>query len=149
MNLRNPCAVLLVAATSTLGCQKTAAQSPAPAAMTEEQKTVYALGQLMGKNLQAFNLTPAELDLVKQGLADSITNPKAEFNAEAMVPKVQELARARAVVRAAEETKKGQEFADKAAAEPGATKLPSGLVYKSEKEGTGASPGASDISTSW
>jgi FKBP-type peptidyl-prolyl cis-trans isomerase FkpA len=34
---------------------------------------------------------------------------------------------------------------DKAAAEPGASKLPSGLVYTSLSEGTGASPGATDI----
>jgi FKBP-type peptidyl-prolyl cis-trans isomerase FkpA len=145
MNVRNISAMLLVAGAFSIGCQKTAAQSPAPAAMTEEQKTVYALGQLMGKNLQSFNLTPAELELVKQGLTDSITNPKAEFNAEAMVPKVQELARGRAMARAEDEKKKGQEFADKAAAETGATKLPSGLVYKSITEGTGTSPGPTDM----
>lgn len=145
MNLRNLSAILLVAGVSSLGCQKTAAQSPAPASMTEEQKTVYALGQLMGKNLQAFNLTPAELELVKQGLADSITNPKGEFNAETMMPKVQELARTRALARAEQEKKKGDEFVAKAAAEPGAQKLPSGLVYTSITEGTGASPGATDM----
>jgi FKBP-type peptidyl-prolyl cis-trans isomerase FkpA len=145
MNLRNLSAILLVAGVSSIGCQKTAAQSPAPASMTEEQKTVYALGQLMGKNLQAFNLTPAELELVKQGLGDSITNPKAEFNAETMMPKVQELARTRALARAEQEKKKGDEFVAKAAAEAGAQKLPSGLVYTSITEGTGASPGATDM----
>jgi FKBP-type peptidyl-prolyl cis-trans isomerase FkpA len=145
MNMRSVSALMLVAGVSSLGCQKTAAQSPAPSSMTEEQKTVYALGQLMGRNLQGFSLTPAELELVKQGLSDSITNPKGEFNAEAMMPKVQELARSRATARAEVEKKKGQEFADKAAAEAGASKLPSGLVYKSITEGTGASPGAADI----
>jgi FKBP-type peptidyl-prolyl cis-trans isomerase FkpA len=145
MNPRSLSAILLVAGASTLGCQKSAAQSPSPSAMTEEQKTVYALGQLMGKNLQTFNLTPAELELVKQGLADSVANPKGEFNAEQMMPKVQELARTRALARAEEEKKKGQEFVDKAAAEAGASKLPSGLVYTSITEGTGTSPGPTDI----
>ena len=145
MNPRNISAILLVAGIATLGCQKSAAQSPAPSAMTEEQKTVYALGQLMGRNLQAFNLTPAELELVKQGLADSVSNPKSDFSPETMMPKVQELARTRALARAEQEKKKGEEFVAKAAAEPGATKLPSGLVYTSITEGTGASPGPTDI----
>jgi len=145
MNSRNLSAILVVAGVATFGCQKSAAQSPAPSSMTEEQKTVYALGQLMGKNLATFNLTPAELELVKQGLADSLNNPKAEFNAEAMMPKIQEMARGRALARAEQEKKKGQEFVDKAATETGATKLPSGLVYTSITEGTGATPGPTDI----
>jgi FKBP-type peptidyl-prolyl cis-trans isomerase FkpA len=145
MNPRNLSALLLVAGITTLGCQKSAAQAPDPAAMTEEQKAVYALGHLVGKNLQAFNLTPAELELVKQGLTDSITNPKAEFDAQAMGPKIQELAKSRAMARSEQEKKKGDEYVAKAAAEPGATKLPSGLVYTSITEGTGASPGPMDI----
>jgi FKBP-type peptidyl-prolyl cis-trans isomerase FkpA len=62
-----------------------------------------------------------------------------------MMPKIQELQRSRATARAEGEKKKGQEFADKAATEQGATKLPSGLVYTSITEGTGASPGPQDI----
>ena len=145
MNTRNFSAILLVAGVFTLGCQKSAAQAPAPSAMTDEQKTVYALGQLMGRNLQTFNLTPAEVELVKQGLADSLSGNKSDFSPEQMMPKVQELARSRAVARSEVEKKKGQEFADKAAGEAGATKLPSGLVYKSITEGTGATPGPTDI----
>jgi FKBP-type peptidyl-prolyl cis-trans isomerase FkpA len=145
MNPRNLPAILVVVGAATLGCQKSAAQPPAPSAMTEEQKTVYALGHLMGKNLQSFNLTPAELELVKQGLTDSLGSAKSDFNAEQMMPKVQELARSRAMARAEQEKKKGQEYADKAATEPGATKLPSGLVYTSVAEGTGATPGPTDI----
>jgi FKBP-type peptidyl-prolyl cis-trans isomerase FkpA len=138
MNMRNLSALLLVGAVFTLGCQKSAAQAPAPSAMTEEQKTIYTLGLLVGRNLQAFDLTPAELEIVKAGVAEAVSNPKAEMGGEEMVRKVQELARTRA-------KKKGQEFADKAAAEPGAQKLPSGLVYTPITEGTGATPGPNDI----
>ena len=38
-------------------------------------------------------------------------------------------------------------FLEKAASEPGATKMPSGLVYRELKPGTGASPVASDTVT--
>jgi FKBP-type peptidyl-prolyl cis-trans isomerase FkpA len=145
MNMRNLSALLLVGAVFTLGCQKSAAQAPAPSAMTDEQKTVYTLGLLMGRNLQAFNLTPAELEIVKAGVAEAASNPKAEMGGEEMVRKVQELARTRSLAKAEVEKKKGQEFADKAATEPGAQKLPSGLVYTQITEGTGATPGPNDI----
>jgi FKBP-type peptidyl-prolyl cis-trans isomerase len=38
----------------------------------------------------------------------------------------------------------GQAYLDKAAAEPGAVKTASGLVYRELRAGTGASPSASD-----
>jgi FKBP-type peptidyl-prolyl cis-trans isomerase FkpA len=38
-------------------------------------------------------------------------------------------------------------FLEKAASEPGATKMPSGLVYRELKPGTGASPSATDTVT--
>ena len=45
---------------------------------------------------------------------------------------------------AAAERKTGQAFSDKAAKEKGATKTPSGIVIKSIKVGSGASPSATD-----
>src|SRR5207253_4524619 len=41
--------------------------------------------------------------------------------------------------------KKGQEFADKAAKEQGATKTASGVVIRTISPGTGASPGPMDV----
>jgi len=40
---------------------------------TEDQKTLYAIGLLVSRSLTAFNLTPAELEIVKQGLTDAGT----------------------------------------------------------------------------
>ena len=37
---------------------------------TEEQKTFYALGLALSQNLALFNLTPAELEFIKAGLAE-------------------------------------------------------------------------------
>ena len=55
-------ALLLAAATS--------ARAGAPELKTDDQKTLYALGLAMSQSLSSFNLTDAELDLVKAGLTD-------------------------------------------------------------------------------
>ena len=40
---------------------------------SEEQKTLYAVGLIVARQLSVFNLTPAELEIVKQGIMDSAT----------------------------------------------------------------------------
>ena len=41
-----------------------------PKTMTDEQKTLYALGALLSRNLNAFSLTDAEFATVRQGFSD-------------------------------------------------------------------------------
>jgi FKBP-type peptidyl-prolyl cis-trans isomerase len=60
------------------------------------------------------------------------------------MPKVQQLAQSRAATVAAAEKKAGQAFLEKAAAEKGATKTASGLIYSEIKPGTGEQPKATD-----
>jgi FKBP-type peptidyl-prolyl cis-trans isomerase FkpA len=59
-------------------------------------------------------------------------------------PKVRELAQSRMAAGAALEKKSGQEYAEKAGKEAGAVTSQSGLVFRSLKPGTGASPKAED-----
>ncbi len=40
---------------------------------TEEQKTLYAVGLAVAKQISVFHLTPAEFDIVKQGITDGAT----------------------------------------------------------------------------
>ena len=58
--------------TLTLAIALCAAATPAIAAepQTDEQKALYALGVAMSTNIQSFNLTDAELEFVKAGVAD-------------------------------------------------------------------------------
>ncbi len=58
--------------------------------------------------------------------------------------KVNAFASARASAGSDKEKTAGHEYAEKAAKEEGATKLPSGLVYKTLTPGNGASPAATD-----
>jgi len=115
---------------------------------TEDEKTVYALGYLMGKNIKRdFALTPAELAIFKKGLEDAAKDAPAAVKAEEYEPKIQALAGSRAKVRADKEKEKGKAFLEKAAMEKGAQKLPSGVIYQELKAGTGTSPTATDTVT--
>jgi FKBP-type peptidyl-prolyl cis-trans isomerase FkpA len=117
-----------------------AAQQP----MTEDQKTLYALGVAAGQGLTVFNLTEAELEMVKAGLTDTVLNKPPKADLQAYMGKIQDLQRARLTVVAAAERKEGQVFLDKAASAKGATKAPTGFVITTLKAGTGESPKAVD-----
>jgi len=109
---------------------------PAAGAMTDEQKTIYALGVELASSINGFNLTPAEIELMKKGLTDGLAG-KPAVTLEVQGPKIQPLYVAR--VKAASEA-----FLAKAAAQSGAVKTASGLIYKEDRAGTGASPKATD-----
>jgi FKBP-type peptidyl-prolyl cis-trans isomerase len=111
---------------------------------TDDQKTIYALGLALSRNLASFNLTPEELEWVKQGLSDGATNKKPVVTLEEFGPKIQELQKTRLAAAASVEKEKGKAFLEKAAAEKGAKKLPSGVIMQESKPGTGESPKATD-----
>jgi FKBP-type peptidyl-prolyl cis-trans isomerase FkpA len=111
---------------------------------TEEQKTLYAIGLAMARELSVFNLTPAELEFLKKGLTDATTGKKLAVDLDAYNPKIQDLARARRQVTGEKQAAAGRTFSEKAATEKGAVKTESGLVYVSEKEGSGPNPATTD-----
>jgi FKBP-type peptidyl-prolyl cis-trans isomerase FkpA len=112
---------------------------------TEEQKTLYAIGLALAQSLQPYNLTPAELDLVKAGLTDGLTEgSKPKVDLKDYRAKLQQLGQDRAKVAAEQEKKQAEGFLDKMAKEKGATKTDSGLIIITEKEGTGPNPQPTD-----
>jgi FKBP-type peptidyl-prolyl cis-trans isomerase FkpA len=118
--------------------------SAPPTLETEEQKTLYALGLLLGGNIKQFALSPAELAIVRAGINDAATGAKPLVEINTYGPKVNELAQKRASAGADDAKKKGQEFADSVAKQSGATKTASGVVIRTITAGTGASPAATD-----
>ena len=137
-------ALAVLLAVLVVACSGGSSTAASPEPKTEEEKTIYALGLAISRNLSQFNLTPDELELVKAGLTDGVLGKEKKVDIETYGPKLQELAKSRASAAAAEEKKKGQAFLDKAAAEPGAVKTKSGLIYSEIKPGTGDSPKATD-----
>lgn len=115
----------------------------APVLETDEQKTVYALGLQMYRSLAQFNLSPAEVELVRRALGDAAAGkPAVDINEWG--PKFQAFAQGRAGRVAEKQKVASSAYLAKAAGEPGAIKTESGLIYMDLQPGTGASPSASD-----
>jgi FKBP-type peptidyl-prolyl cis-trans isomerase len=122
----------------------TACSARAPAKVspkTDDEKTIYAIGVAIQKSLEAFTLTPAEVELVLAGVRDASAG-KAEVKLEEKQAAIQQLVTARRAAQGAVLAKQGEGYLEKAAKEPGAVKTASGLVYIPVKEGTGESPTA-------
>ncbi|HXE96055.1 MAG TPA: FKBP-type peptidyl-prolyl cis-trans isomerase [Dongiaceae bacterium] len=116
----------------------------AEAPKTEEEKTLYALGMFVARSISVFNLTPSELEFVKQGLTDAGTGKKPAVELSSYNEKVQELARTRRKAQGDKMASASKDFLEKTAKEKGAIKTDSGLIIFSLKEGDGASPGPTD-----
>lgn len=124
-----------------------AAETSAPAVSalkTDEDKVLYSLGAVMGRNLSPLNLTAAEVKHVAAGMKDSALGGKLQVELNVYGPKIEAWAQARQGVKAEAEKKKGKAFAAKMAKEKGAVASPSGLIYIEEKAGTGPNPSSSD-----
>ena len=107
---------------------------------TEDQKAFYALGVHLNKQVSVFDLSPEELKMVQQGMSDAAAGKKLEAEPETNMQKLGLLAQAR-MLRAAEKQKElSKPFLEKAAAEKGAQKTASGLIYTEIKPGSGAQP---------
>jgi FKBP-type peptidyl-prolyl cis-trans isomerase FkpA len=119
----------------------TPAAKPAP--MTEEQKTVYALGLSIYNSLGRFDLSPAELNLVKKAITDAAAK-KPEVEIQVYGPKIADLQQQRTNRVAEKEKAESTAYLAKAAAKPGVVKTDTGLLYKETLAGTGESPKATD-----
>jgi FKBP-type peptidyl-prolyl cis-trans isomerase FkpA len=149
MNRNRACALLLSALALGAACKKEAAKPAATAdagPTTEEEKTLYALGAMVGQRFVGpMHPTDRELEMLVRGLRATCRGGKPEFAIETYAPKFDALARTRAAAGAADTKKAAEAFRDTAAKEEGALRYPSGLVYKTLKPGTGASPKATDV----
>ena len=150
MNRNSVYALLLAAAALSVACQKPAAPaaspSPSGAAMTEDEKTIYALGAMIGQRFAGpMRLSEKELEILQRGVKATARGGQPEFPVGDYAQKFDALARSRAAAGAAETKTQATAFRDAAAAEPGAVKLTSGLVYKTIKPGSGKSPKATDV----
>lgn len=120
------------------------AAAPKDGFKSDEERTLYTLGLLVGRSLGPFGLSAAELEIVKKGIADSVSGAKPKVELVTFGPKVQELQSARASAKAGKEKERSKAFLEKAAKEKGASTTPSGLVFIPLKEGAGAHPKATD-----
>ena len=117
--------------------------TPAPVPVTDDEKTIYALGLSISRSIAPFDLSPAEMAILKQALSDAAAK-KPAVDITQWGPKIQGLATLRAARAADKEKAASAAYLAKASAAPGVMKTDSGILYKELRPGTGASPKASD-----
>jgi FKBP-type peptidyl-prolyl cis-trans isomerase FkpA/FKBP-type peptidyl-prolyl cis-trans isomerase FklB len=105
------------------------AAASSPMTGSEDDKAFYALGVAVSQNIASFNFTPAELEKVKQGFTDGALGKPSQVEVQQYIPRLRELQNERVAGVA-------KQALDKAAAEPGAKRLESGLIITTVKEGT-------------
>ncbi|PKN17399.1 MAG: peptidylprolyl isomerase [Deltaproteobacteria bacterium HGW-Deltaproteobacteria-6] len=111
---------------------------------TEDQKTLYALGVHMARQMAMFNLSAEEVEYVKEGMTDVAAGKKLIAEPEAYGQKLNVLAQSRMMATAQKQRELSKPYLEKAAAGKGAQKTATGLIYQEIKAGTGASPKAAD-----
>ena len=111
---------------------------------TSDDKALYALGYSFGKNIQVFDLSKAEMEIVRKALTEGMNDQKPLIPLEVYGQKLTELANSRRGKAAEKKAVKEKPYLDAAAKEKGAQVLASGVVYIPEREGTGAVPKSND-----
>jgi len=114
-----------------------------PKPMTDDEKIIYSVGLSMYRSLGQFDLSPAEVDIVRKALTDAAAG-KPAVDVQTWGPKIQQLAAARAARVGEKQKALSATFLAKAANEAGAQKTDSGLIYRELTSGAGASPTAAD-----
>jgi FKBP-type peptidyl-prolyl cis-trans isomerase len=124
-------------------------EPPAPAASaqgaalaTDQDKTLYAIGLVLGQQINDFKLTAGEIDIVSLGMKDSVlgVEPKAEL--EVYGPRIQLLMQERMEAVAAAEKQASDAWVAEQAALPGAQRGDTGVIVIPITEGAGANPTA-------
>ena len=137
---------LLSAMVLTGACQdKSAGSKSSVVPKTDDEKTFYTMGTLMGSRLKTINLTDREVGLVMAGVQDSAKGQeRKDVNLAEYRTKVQTVIRKRMEKHSEKEKVAGQAYLDKFISSEGGTKSESGFAYKVLKAGTGSKPKSTD-----
>jgi FKBP-type peptidyl-prolyl cis-trans isomerase len=120
----------------------TTSSTETAALQTDQDKTLYALGLVLGENLGQFNLTADEVALVAEGLRDSVLDVPPKVEISVYGPRIQALAQERGSAAATAEKDASEAWVAEQAALPGAERSASGVVFIPMTEGTGENPSA-------
>ena len=120
--------------------------SEATALQTDQDKTLYALGLVIGQNVREnvsdFKLTADEAKIVADGLRDAVLGAEPKVALDVYGPQIQGLAEERMSAGASEEKAASEAWVAEQAALPGAERSATGVVVIPMTEGTGANPTA-------
>ena len=127
---------LAMLALAILACATSAAATEVDFT-NDDNKALYALGQLLSARLGQLELTPEELKVVVVGMEDGVFKKESRIQLgehQAVIDGFFRVRYERLVAK----------FLEAAAAMEGAVKTPTGLIYIERSAGTGESPAATD-----
>jgi FKBP-type peptidyl-prolyl cis-trans isomerase len=125
-------AVLILAA----GCNpQGGGKPPDPKLDTDDSKAIYALGLLIAERIEQFNLSESELDTFAAGVRDGVMKNEKKVDPKALSKELQAFSKSRQTAAADKEKTESAAYLAKMAAEPGATKAPSGYIIKTVTRG--------------
>jgi FKBP-type peptidyl-prolyl cis-trans isomerase FkpA/FKBP-type peptidyl-prolyl cis-trans isomerase FklB len=136
----------------SLACGACSAQTPPapapgsapPGAPGADADTLYAMGLVISSQVSSLRLTEAELKSIVEGLTDGALHRPRRVEPETQMPRINEWVQARQMAAATAEKEAGAAYIEKAVADEGARRLPSGLAIKTVAEGSGATPTLED-----
>lgn len=123
---------------------KTHTAATASSATSEDDKVLFALGELLSRNAKSFELRAHEKQVVLSGFTAGLKGTASGADAESFVPKIQALQAARATEVAAKAKAAGKAYRELAAKTANTTTTASGIVITTLKAGAGAIPTAED-----
>ena len=126
-------------------CSIAASAMAAAPEMTEDQKTLYFLGQAVSSKIKQFDFTPDETKFIIQGFSGALAGQAEALDEKVYGVKLNDYLKTKQDALVGKEKEKAKPFLEKMSKEAGAAKLASGVVYIPVKEGAGAAPKASDM----
>ena len=112
--------------------------------MTENDKVVYAIGEILSGSVKPFALTDHEMQLVRDGFDAGMHGTKTAVDTDSYRPQIQALLSERVGKEVTSAKAAGKAYRDKAATAKDATTLASGVIMTTVKAGSGPSPAADD-----
>ena len=115
-----------------------------PGLNSDDEKTIYAIGNDWGMRLKTLQLSEKEKNILKMGIDDGVSGKKPQVEPRKFMSKVGDMIRTRQEALAGNEKKEGKKFLEEAEKKEKAEKTKSGLIYVNVKEGSGENPKSSD-----
>ena len=121
-----------------------AAAAAASKPMTEDDKVIFAIGEILSGSVKPFAFTDHEMQLVRDGFDAGMHGKKTSVDPDSYRTKIQALLADRATKGVAAAKAAGKAYRDKESAAKGATTTASGVIMTTLKAGSGPSPTADD-----
>jgi FKBP-type peptidyl-prolyl cis-trans isomerase FkpA len=132
-------ALLVLLAFSLAAAAPAAADEPVP--KTDEEKTLYFIGVLLGKNAEyRFSPRPEEIPMIEAGMVAALEGNEMALDENVYGPMLNELANTRMAEAVEREKAAGKAFRDEFASQKGAVTTETGLVFVELESGKGDSP---------